>query len=579
MDKFGRKASGDPQQEALRKHKDKWNQEASDLINELIALKRGLNGRGDKEKGLPVSSIKDPLPTEIVSYINDVANSASKLIQEAKSIADHQRNYSQTRRKKKSLSEQDKEIIKMAEMLSYASWWGSRFIAKFRTSPEQRSMINSLESTLDSLKDFEDTILSSKTESIPSSFTKLIKIINEYNGTYVKQLKKLGIVPVALKDIEKIKNLKEKEEKRIKEKQEKEAKALAKKEEKEKLSREREERQQAAQREKEEALAARRIQEETDRQIVPVPEVTKTTRHDRMSSMIAEKSSAKSFIETVLNNKKLFSISSEVSDRLDKFERSVDYFEQSFPKSTQIQIESMSEVLEGYYKDLVKTLYIEPPFKYNKKYNSQTGQWEENGKTAISQMPVSRDSYSFFNDLLTYLSSIGALTAMASSYSNYNEYIIKNASLANWLKANILNIEKNIFLKDRNFKEILLNTYKTSKEIRKYIDEVLNDLETPKVSMESLVSSTNKLNQYFIEIVDLMLSLADSYASTRRRLEKSKESYKVDISTSDITKLKSFKTTLSNIKFEIKSPDATDASVNLHGSSTSEQLARLLDEI
>jgi len=63
--KNARKKSDDPVQEALRSHKDTWNHDASLLIAQLIAFKKGLNGRGEPKVGIPPGSIKDPMPHEV----------------------------------------------------------------------------------------------------------------------------------------------------------------------------------------------------------------------------------------------------------------------------------------------------------------------------------------------------------------------------------------------------------------------------------------------------------------------------------------------------------------------------------
>lgn len=110
-----RKHSQDPKQEALRAHKDTWNKACSEFIArinkfkpELISFKRGLNGRGDPNAGIPASNIKDPLPNEIKSSLSDIAREFQSLattfdqiISSADSIIQEQSNYSQTRRKPK----------------------------------------------------------------------------------------------------------------------------------------------------------------------------------------------------------------------------------------------------------------------------------------------------------------------------------------------------------------------------------------------------------------------------------------------------------------------------------------------
>ena len=99
MIKESRGKSADPAQEALRARKDSWNSAASTLIAQLIAFKRGLNGRGDNRAGLPPSRIKDPLPSEVGSYLDQMASSFNDLVGSAGSIIDEQANYSANRKK------------------------------------------------------------------------------------------------------------------------------------------------------------------------------------------------------------------------------------------------------------------------------------------------------------------------------------------------------------------------------------------------------------------------------------------------------------------------------------------------
>jgi hypothetical protein len=89
----------DPVQKALRDAKKAWNAEARVLISQLIAFKRGLNGRGDPQAGLPPSDIKHPLPNEVQTYLNDMVNRYQNVVSGAEEIIRMQEEYSKTRRK------------------------------------------------------------------------------------------------------------------------------------------------------------------------------------------------------------------------------------------------------------------------------------------------------------------------------------------------------------------------------------------------------------------------------------------------------------------------------------------------
>lgn len=122
--KQSRKQSEDPVQEALRQHKAEWNKDTSLLIAQLIAFKKGLNGRGESRVGLPPSTIKNPLPNEIVQYLAQLTDRYNSLISDAHSIIEEQKDYSNNRKKSQ------KELTNTSEfkydIIKNASWWGSR---------------------------------------------------------------------------------------------------------------------------------------------------------------------------------------------------------------------------------------------------------------------------------------------------------------------------------------------------------------------------------------------------------------------------------------------------------------------
>jgi hypothetical protein len=137
--KNARKRSEDPVQESLRQHKDEWNGEASLLIAQLIAFKRGLNGRGEPRVGLPPSSIKNPLPNEVAQYLEQLTTRYEQLITDARNIIHEQENYANNRKKsQKELAEMGVTSGQIDELTKYSSWWGSRVwtYVKNYTSPK-----------------------------------------------------------------------------------------------------------------------------------------------------------------------------------------------------------------------------------------------------------------------------------------------------------------------------------------------------------------------------------------------------------------------------------------------------------
>jgi uncharacterized membrane protein (UPF0127 family) len=91
--------SKDPVQQQLRDKKKGWNLASKEFIKRLIALKKGLNGRGDPGYGIPTSDIKNPLPDEVGSMLNELAGNFQQLAEEGLKIIQEQAHYSQVRRK------------------------------------------------------------------------------------------------------------------------------------------------------------------------------------------------------------------------------------------------------------------------------------------------------------------------------------------------------------------------------------------------------------------------------------------------------------------------------------------------
>ncbi len=99
MEKLGRKPSSDPAQEKLRQTKSLWNKDVSVFINDLIHLKKTMNGWPSKfhqER----SFIKEPIPADPVSIIGVLSGDFQELAQRGDAIVQEQLNYAKTRRKK-----------------------------------------------------------------------------------------------------------------------------------------------------------------------------------------------------------------------------------------------------------------------------------------------------------------------------------------------------------------------------------------------------------------------------------------------------------------------------------------------
>lgn len=204
MNKFARTRSSDPEQEKLRAAKDEWNEEVSLLISELIAFKRAVNGRGDKNFGIPPSSIKDPLPPQVSSLMGLISTQSNKVVNDASKIEQLQSYYSAHRRKGK--------IASAESLTAEASWWGSRLWAYFALlkkvdRAERRlrlQMISSCQELMSDIKDFEKLVTAYKApNSIPASVSRLSETLYSLLGDLAVSFDKLIELQSAKKDIAK----------------------------------------------------------------------------------------------------------------------------------------------------------------------------------------------------------------------------------------------------------------------------------------------------------------------------------------------------------------------------------------
>lgn len=201
--KTARKKSEDPVQEALRQNKDNWNHEASLLIAQLIAFKKGLNGRGEPRVGIPPGSIKDPMPNEVGSYLDQLADRFNKLVSDAHHIIDEQLQYSETR--KKSVKEQTASVFD-DDIIKTASWWGSRALTytknqylnpKYWRSADEsvKTRMLMLKVSVDlikQLKVIDNYVVSKDINSVPNAIYDFDKFISAFNKLLLGNIKKLS---------------------------------------------------------------------------------------------------------------------------------------------------------------------------------------------------------------------------------------------------------------------------------------------------------------------------------------------------------------------------------------------------
>lgn len=214
--------SKDPNQQRLRDHKREWSDSTSALIAKIIAFKRGLNGRGDAKVGLPPSSIKEALPTEVGSLLNQLATDFQKIVADAESIIAEQDNYSKTRRRRRPkgapgvtapsvepsaspLAEEpdkDKIVDTLSRIGSQSDYYLEAVASNKLTriwqyitsifsrkefSKQRIGLLSQSADLLNSLEEFENAILSIRIDSIPAAIGKYKDfkyVFNAFDGTY-----------------------------------------------------------------------------------------------------------------------------------------------------------------------------------------------------------------------------------------------------------------------------------------------------------------------------------------------------------------------------------------------------------
>jgi hypothetical protein len=238
--------SKDQNQEKLRANKRAWSDATSALIANIIAFKRGLNGRGDAKVGLPPSNIKEPLPGEIGSFLNQLSGEFQKIVADAESIISEQEQYSRTRRKKQPKQQKQapmaqnttqqpvkeetvapaqpdidntlsrlgsasiEELEKIASSKLTRLW--QYMTAIFSTKDFNRQRLGLMSRSVDlyrGLLDVENDILNLKISSIPEAVSKYRKFRDDFNiltgifqGVMEMVANKAGIKPANEEKIE-----------------------------------------------------------------------------------------------------------------------------------------------------------------------------------------------------------------------------------------------------------------------------------------------------------------------------------------------------------------------------------------
>jgi hypothetical protein len=170
MEKSAKKKSADPAQQNIRDAKSKWNDACSATIARLIAFKRGLNGRGDAKFSLPASNIKDPLPPQLGSFLQQLSSEFNTLVLSAANIVGIQNQYSKTRRKKqeKRLAYFKYELEKNASSKLSRFWTHFKGLFSFKEYKAFRlSMLSSSAKLNKDLFKLEDNALARNIKKTP----------------------------------------------------------------------------------------------------------------------------------------------------------------------------------------------------------------------------------------------------------------------------------------------------------------------------------------------------------------------------------------------------------------------------
>jgi len=178
-----RKPSKDQDTEALLVLKDKFNDSASLLIDQLIALKRGINGRGDSSYGIPPGKINEPLPSKVPQTLTEVVSNYKFLSDLGLEIIHRQETLSK-RNKNASL-----EFL-VAEGTSAISRGLFKAKSLFNTSPDvkaSRDILNLLNQLRLLNIDFQDESVTSSNDSskLTDFYSEMLKLTGGINRIYV----------------------------------------------------------------------------------------------------------------------------------------------------------------------------------------------------------------------------------------------------------------------------------------------------------------------------------------------------------------------------------------------------------
>lgn len=480
--KRSRKPSNDPAQEKLRQAKDAWNEKASMIIAGLIALKRGLNGRGDPKAGLPPSSIKEPLPPQIGQYLSEMSNKFLSLVDGAKKIVDDQTYYSAHRRKPKlkmkNVPAPANETMPLAasaepSLIVEASWWGSRAWARISllrkiNGINRRLRLNLLDSVVEvreDLKKFEGLLLDYKNpDSVPSAITALSSLMTEYVSALKMNLDKL-------KDVY-----------------------------------------QLIEKQKDQKKPA--VSEESDKP-ESAPPVESVSEPPLMSVDVWE-----AYKNVYSQLVKIGVVVSHISkaDNIDK---------------------SNVKTLETLYNQFVRNIVVFNDLSRRTDHSKTAVELEEMAKDIISKYEsLLKIAFSVLGPAKDFNELVTRLPIKVSTYleiSNSQEALQKLAAgaVSRWLNKVWMSINPD------NVARMKLELINISTEIRDLLEKLMDSLENREADFDEITLRVSKVNQKIMELIDLSIAISKLYMIDTRRQPKDRKFRQVtEIKLSDINVLK-----------------------------------------
>ncbi len=193
MQKHARKISQDPVQEKLRQNKANWNKEVSAFIDDLIHLKKLMNGWPNKFF-MERSYIKDPVPADPTTILGALSGDFSELAQKGNALISQQIDYHKARRRK--VTEKNPNQLSLPgisasykyDLISHGSGAGSRFVSKLLSteladgrkkikSDFRKSALNIIPQIIKDINYFQYYIVKSSTESIHEASNRLNDLI------------------------------------------------------------------------------------------------------------------------------------------------------------------------------------------------------------------------------------------------------------------------------------------------------------------------------------------------------------------------------------------------------------------